>query len=385
MRGIHIAVLILGLGLACCSPQRGTAPWSALPAQSTLLRAPHSARRIGIVEYVVPARIGGPQAQITVDANGNPWFYNLGRSQGRVATALASFEGGHFVRHGVPWRKDISVSLGSELTAAPSFVYTYGGTQQVDCKPPSCSDANQVAQSFAYNVSGGIVFDTAYSDFQAIPFYEPHYDPVTHKVWASVNAVVNAEISIVEQNYPDGTGQKKSLSLGAGGSSGTMAFGTLPDEIYVVAALDPVPLVPKIYRISKSRGTIDAAFALPENVWPCRMVAGAVDALWFTDCNASAIFRMTRNGRFRRFATPTRSSQPMGIVLAADGAIWFTEYAASKVGRIDRSGAITEYRTPTKGAGPGDLATPMPETPAANQRVIWFTEAKAHRLAESFY
>ena len=97
------------------------------------------------------------------------------------------------------------------------------------------------------------------------------------------------------------------------------------------------------------------------------ITAGADGALWFTECSANAIGRITTSGEITQYPTPTLGSAPDLITAGPDGALWFAEYKANNIGRITTAGAITEYHIPTPGAAPYGITT-------GADGALWFTE-----------
>ena len=77
-----------------------------------------------------------------------------------------------------------------------------------------------------------------------------------------------------------------------------------------------------------------------------RITTGPDGNLWFTE-GAGAIGRMTPNGTFTQFETPSfiagKSSNPLDITTGPDGNLWYTDFYG-RIGKITTSGAITEYQ-----------------------------------------
>jgi virginiamycin B lyase len=103
---------------------------------------------------------------------------------------------------------------------------------------------------------------------------------------------------------------------------------------------------------------------------PYDIVKGPDGAFWFTEYKASKIARVTDQGAFTEYPTP---SAPQGLVVGPDGALWFTETQASKIGRITTAGTISEYPTPTANSGP-NVITKGPDG------ALWFTEFSKSRI-----
>lgn len=77
------------------------------------------------------------------------------------------------------------------------------------------------------------------------------------------------------------------------------------------------------------------------------ITAGPDGAMWFTNPDGNRIGRITMSGTVTEFPLPNPNSCPLSIVSAPDGALWFTEPCANKIGRITTAGAITEFPLPT--------------------------------------
>src|ERR1700758_3688911 len=78
-----------------------------------------------------------------------------------------------------------------------------------------------------------------------------------------------------------------------------------------------------------------------------RAITGGPDGnVWFANYIGYSIGRMTPQGNFTNFPTPTGVSTDVGIALGPDGNLWFTEWIQSKIGRITPDGVITEFPTP---------------------------------------
>jgi virginiamycin B lyase len=82
-------------------------------------------------------------------------------------------------------------------------------------------------------------------------------------------------------------------------------------------------------------------FALPKDSFPAMITAGPDGALWFTLNAASAVGRLTLDGRLEVRETPTPRAGPVGIAATHD-AVWFTEILAGRLGRIPMDDAIQE-------------------------------------------
>jgi virginiamycin B lyase len=105
------------------------------------------------------------------------------------------------------------------------------------------------------------------------------------------------------------------------------------------------------------------------------IVAGSDGALWFTECNANKIGRITTGGAFTEFPVTTTSSVPNGIAAGADGALWFAERFGNNIGRITTGGTLTEYPTVTSASHPNAIT-------AGPDGALWFTEISANNVGQ---
>ncbi|HEX3392885.1 MAG TPA: hypothetical protein VHS52_00020 [Acidimicrobiales bacterium] len=77
-----------------------------------------------------------------------------------------------------------------------------------------------------------------------------------------------------------------------------------------------------------------------------RITTGPDGNLWFTE-GAGRIGRMTPNGQFKEFATPSslagRDSNPIDITTGPDGKLWYTDFYG-RIGRVNLKGDIKEFQ-----------------------------------------
>ena len=96
--------------------------------------------------------------------------------------------------------------------------------------------------------------------------------------------------------------------------------------------------------------------------------------VWFTEQVRSAIVKLTPQGKFTFYPTPTLGANPNGITVGPDGALWFAEFNANQIGRIDPFdplGRITEFGSLSDG--------PMRITTGPDGN-LWFTEPFGNRI-----
>jgi virginiamycin B lyase len=113
-------------------------------------------------------------------------------------------------------------------------------------------------------------------------------------------------------------------------------------------------------------------YPITSNSDPNGMTEGPDGNVWFTECNASKIGRITTDGTVTEFSTTTASTRPQGIASGPDGALWFTESSAHKVGRITTGGTMQEFSTGITGR-PGFIAS-------GPDSALWFTETSANTI-----
>ncbi len=77
-----------------------------------------------------------------------------------------------------------------------------------------------------------------------------------------------------------------------------------------------------------------------------RITTGPDGNLWFTE-GAGRIGRMTPNGSFKEFRTPSslagRDSNPYDITTGPDGKLWYTDFYG-RIGRVGTNGTIKEFQ-----------------------------------------
>lgn len=100
---------------------------------------------------------------------------------------------------------------------------------------------------------------------------------------------------------------------------------------------------------------------------PWAVALGHDHAVWFTECQAGKIGRVTSAGQLTEFALGAGSA-PKGIAAGPDGAMWYSDDGLSSIGRIDRNGHVTSFRIP-RGQY---LSNPAWLTVGADS-AIWFT------------
>ncbi len=114
------------------------------------------------------------------------------------------------------------------------------------------------------------------------------------------------------------------------------------------------------------------AFKVPGHSRPQTLAERPDGALWFTDTWASAIGRLSPNGKLTEFKQKP-GSQPYGITVGPDGALWFTELGFDKIGRITTTGKVTEFPLKTPGAAPQQIVV-------GSDRALWFTEYVSNKI-----
>lgn len=114
-------------------------------------------------------------------------------------------------------------------------------------------------------------------------------------------------------------------------------------------------------------------FAVPTSPSaPFGITAGPDGAMWFTDYDASAIGRVSLDGKITKYDTPS-ASRPAGIVTGPDHALWFTEFLSGNIGRITTNGSITETPIPTTNSGPIGITV-------GPDKALWFTEEQGNKV-----
>lgn len=127
---------------------------------------------------------------------------------------------------------------------------------------------------------------------------------------------------------------------------------------------------------------------------PQRIVAAPDGALWFTECTANKIGRLTTLGELTEYPLPNPGSCPYGIAVYTTPAvapplgshpfgIVFTERTGNRVGVLHPGdGSIHEIAVPTAASCPAEIAGNT-----SGQTLAWFTEAcdpDANYLTNSF-
>jgi len=105
---------------------------------------------------------------------------------------------------------------------------------------------------------------------------------------------------------------------------------------------------------------------------PTRIASGPDGRLWFTEQIANQIGRVTTTGVFEESAVPTAGAGANAITAGPDGAVWFTELLTSRIGRITTAGATTEFPLPANGQPEGIVAGP--------DGALWFVDGLTARL-----
>jgi hypothetical protein len=96
----------------------------------------------------------------------------------------------------------------------------------------------------------------------------------------------------------------------------------------------------------------------PRNM-PTAIAAGPDGNLWFTDCLANAIGRVTPSGQITEYPNGLgRSNGPDAIAPGADGDMWFADTGADAIGRIG-TGAPPALHTPATVTGAGQEGSPL--------------------------
>jgi virginiamycin B lyase len=114
-------------------------------------------------------------------------------------------------------------------------------------------------------------------------------------------------------------------------------------------------------------------FSITVNANPNGVAEGPDGNIWFTECTASKIGRVTTDGVVTEFATTTASARPQGITSGPDAALWFSENDVHGVGRITTDGSMQEFSTGITGQ-PGFVAN------GGQDPAIWFTELGANKI-----
>jgi streptogramin lyase len=107
------------------------------------------------------------------------------------------------------------------------------------------------------------------------------------------------------------------------------------------------------------------------------LTPGPDGALWFADCLAPQIGRITTAGVISTFHLPPAAQSSVdkttpnlgacGITAGPDGALWFTETYVNKIGRITTTGELSEFPLPRAHRYPFAIT-------AGSDGAVWFTE-----------
>jgi virginiamycin B lyase len=103
------------------------------------------------------------------------------------------------------------------------------------------------------------------------------------------------------------------------------------------------------------------------NGQPAAIALGPDGNLWFTECPAEKIGRMTTAGVETDYSSG-HASAPVGIVSGPSGALWFADSSNNVIGEMNTSGSLlNQFPTPgTPGSGPGALTE-------GSDGNIWYT------------
>ena len=148
----------------------------------------------------------------------------------------------------------------------------------------------------------------------------------------------------------------------------------------------------KIGRITTS-GSVTNEYTIPTtNSGPMFIAKGSDGALWFTEEQASKIGRITTSGTVTEYPLAANTS-PVAITAGPDGAMWFTEPGFQQqsvtvsgmvttlantgglggIGRITPGGDIKHIPTPTRGSNPGGIVIGQDGTP-------WYTDSNGNSV-----
>lgn len=114
--------------------------------------------------------------------------------------------------------------------------------------------------------------------------------------------------------------------------------------------------------------------------FPTAITNGPDGALWFAEsCGIvahSGVGRITTSGTatepYLTPANPYAQCCPQGIVSGPDGALWFT-LGPNAIGRLTTDGTFTDYITPTSNSLPGSIAV-------GPDNDLWFTECQVGKI-----
>ena len=100
------------------------------------------------------------------------------------------------------------------------------------------------------------------------------------------------------------------------------------------------------------------------------VIPGPDGNIWFTECDANKVGRISPSGKVTEFSLPTPDSRPRGIAKGPDGNLWFVE--KKQIGRITPAGTVTEFALPPLNFPGGAIIT----GPDLN---LWFTSGGGFR------
>ena len=90
---------------------------------------------------------------------------------------------------------------------------------------------------------------------------------------------------------------------------------------------------------------------------PSGLLVGKGGVIYITALMAGKIVRFDpASGAIEEITIPTETAWPTGLDQAADDSLWFSETKGDKIGRLGSDGTVTEIRIPTEGAHPTGLA-----------------------------
>lgn len=118
------------------------------------------------------------------------------------------------------------------------------------------------------------------------------------------------------------------------------------------------------------------SFPIRRGSQPFAITMGADGNFWFTLSNSNEVARITPQGKFTYFVTPTLSS-PAFITPGPDGSIWFGEGSTGKIASVPPTGStpadvITEIQFSFFGVSVG-ITT-------GSDGNIWFTDQTDHAV-----
>ena len=117
--------------------------------------------------------------------------------------------------------------------------------------------------------------------------------------------------------------------------------------------------------------TRSKSFPIRGGSQPFAITMGADGNFWFTLSNSNEVARITPQGKFTYFVTPTLSN-PAFITPGPDGNIWFGEGSTGKIASVTPAAAITEIQFSFFGVSVG-ITT-------GSDGNIWFTDQTDHAV-----